>query len=160
MIRRAAFWLGLLAIFFLAWFAYNHPDWVVAGPPDDIKLSAVPAQDPQPVVKSTMQETPVSSKPDFTSNNPAPVDSRSSTDPIETLPTGQPQPLDIAADGFDNRCYYMDNGQYTTVIIKDYDKSDHTTFAYEGELDDRGAPVTAEGSVAWCSANDPYRTER
>lgn len=160
-IRRAFFWLFILVFGFAAWFAYNYPDWIVAGPPDDFQFNQlVSAQDAPPVVQSAIPEKPVTSTVEDTSISPT-VD-KPTTAPLVEQPQSNPQPVDKPkpADGFDNRCTYMGDGQYTTVLVKDYDPNHHGLFAYDGDVDANGAPATAEGSVAWCKANDPYKSER
>lgn len=164
--RKIGYWLLAAAIIGLAWFVYNYPDWIVAGPPKDFKFNQ--AAGALPLVQSAIAEKPVTSTVQQPSNSPAPVEKprpvqpQSSTETPKPLPTGRPDDAqyNVLAGGFSNRCYYMGGGEYTTVIMSGWDPSDHTTFPYSGELDDHNAPATAVGSRAWCTDNDPYRAER
>lgn len=62
-------------------------------------------------------------------------------------------------DGFDNMCYRLDDGSFTTVQIKDYSPSPNL-FPYLGDIDvTTGAPATAVGSQQWCAAHDPQRQQ-
>lgn len=160
-IRRAFFWLFIGSLGFAVWFAYNHPDWIVAGPPKSIQLSSQ-ASAQAPLVNSALPVTADTSTVQDTSNSAA-VD-KPTTEQGPAVPVTNPQPVDnprsVLEGGFDNRCYYLGSGDYTTVIVKDYDKENHATFPYEGELDENNAPASAPGSVAWCKDNDPYKSER
>lgn len=167
MIRRTLRIIFIVLVLGAAWLAWNKPDWIVAGPPDDFKFSAqVSAL--ENVVQSAMPEKPVTNTVDNTSNETTPINKPQPEAAKPTpAPTSRPddKAYDVTDDGFENRCYYLGpeypgDVLYTTVIISGYDPSDHTTFPYKGDLDDHNAPATAAGSQAWCSANDPYKSER
>lgn len=168
MIRRTTFAILVILFVAISYMFLYHLDWVVAGPPDDFKLNRqVSAL--ENVVQSAIPEKPVTNTPQDTSNDSAPVTKhdpvQSVTETPKPLPTGPSADYDVTAGGFENRCYYLGPDYpgdvlYTTVIISGYDPNDHTTFPYKGDLDDHNAPATAAGSQAWCSSNDPYKSER
>lgn len=121
-----------------------------------------PAINHQSLVKPAIVEKPVTSKAEFTSQNitpPAPVKSADQVVISETpLPPvdAQPMPQDFKrSDGFDNMCYKMDDGSWTTTIMKDYTLGPDL-YPYKGDIDPATeAPATAKGSQAWCLQNAP-----
>ena len=102
---------------------------------------------------------------------PTPVQAQQSTPPVAPAEQAKPvvvpstplPPVDAVpmpkdfkrADGFDNACYQMEDGSWTTVIVKTWQPSS-TMYLYEGEIDTATeAPATAVGSQQWCKDNAP-----
>lgn len=160
----------LIFIWLMVLVAYLFLRWYV-------DIATRPAQ-AQSLVKPALPETHLTSKPELTSitpPDPEPVESTPApaTHWVQPEPSeGTPLPAVEATtppsyhrpDGWDNMCYRFDAEEqermggikFTTVIVKDYDPADKHFFPYLGEIDVATyGPATAEGAVAWCTANAP-----
>ena len=113
------------------------------------KVAVVPVEQVAPAPVAEPQAEAVVPTPEPVVQTPSSIAKGNGTNAPRTA-TGPN--YSVKADNFDNMCYRMDDGTFTTVIIKDFEPSPNI-FAYGGPLDEHDAPANFPDAQAWCAAH-------
>lgn len=164
--RKAARYLFIALVVTAVWVSWNRPDWIVAGLPKNASALA-PSTAPADLIatananKTTgVATTPSTPQMQISDNKPAtdPAQPKTHTIPSSVGYGGTPLPaveaVDgadyVRSDGFQNMCYQMADGSWTTVIYQG--AGGPGMYPYKGDIDvSTGAPATAAGSQQWCA---------